>query len=102
MPGSIMPKFTWLTDDEVKALVAYLQKLGTAVERRKVEVAAAVALPTPESIAWGKTKYQEYCTGCHGEKGDGKGPAGLVLYLAIRSGQFKDPEGIARRMLDME
>ena len=28
--------------------------------------------------------------------------AGLVLYLAIRSGQFKDPEGIARRMLDME
>lgn len=79
VPGSIMPKFSWLRDDEVKALVAYLQGLGTAVKREKVEMVAVAVPPSPESISRGRDKYQAYCAGCHGEKGDGKGPAGLAL-----------------------
>lgn len=34
---------------------------------------------TPELIAKGKTAYSTYCVACHGDKGDGNGPAGAML-----------------------
>ncbi len=45
-------------------------------------------------MAWadGKQTYERYCAGCHGEKGDGKGPAAIFLNPKPRdftSGKFK-------------
>jgi cbb3-type cytochrome oxidase cytochrome c subunit len=87
---SVMPKYTWLTDDEIKALVAYLQKLGTGIgDWRKADIAEAQeeeeqeevpqAAPSPELIAKGKQIYHRLCIGCHGADGDGKGPVAAVL-----------------------
>jgi high-affinity iron transporter len=35
--------------------------------------------PTPALLERGKTLYASNCLGCHGAKGDGKGPAGAYL-----------------------
>ncbi len=43
--------------------------------------------------AWaqdGKNIYEEKCLGCHGEKGDGKGPMAVAFNPPI--GSFKDPK----------
>ncbi|MCE1227887.1 MAG: c-type cytochrome [Firmicutes bacterium] len=53
---SIMPAFRF-TDDEFKAMTAYLAGLRTPP-----------AMPTPEAT------YKALCLRCHGEKGDGHGP----------------------------
>lgn len=34
---------------------------------------------SPELLAKGKTVYSTNCMTCHGEKGDGSGPAGAVM-----------------------
>jgi mono/diheme cytochrome c family protein len=34
---------------------------------------------TPELLDLGKKVYEQNCSPCHGTKGDGKGPAGVVL-----------------------
>ena len=34
---------------------------------------------TPELLNQGKKVYEQNCSPCHGAKGDGKGPAGVVL-----------------------
>lgn len=45
---------------------------------------------TPELIAKGKTAYQTSCASCHGDTGDGNGPAGQ--YLKPKPRNFKtDP-----------
>ena len=56
MPDSIMPAFRF-TDDEFKAMTAYL-----------VTLKGVTAPPAGEAI------YKNYCLRCHGEKGDGHGP----------------------------
>ncbi len=43
-------------------------------------------------VAQGKQVYDRYCVGCHGEKGDGKGPAARLLIIKPRDftkGVFK-------------
>jgi len=45
---------------------------------------------TPQMVEAGRSTYLQLCAGCHGEKGDGKGPAG---------GAFKPPP---RSFLDTE
>ena len=44
---------------------------------------------TPESVAKGKEIFAKVCVVCHGEKGDGKGPAGAAL--TPPPGNFTDP-----------
>jgi cytochrome c oxidase cbb3-type subunit I/II len=75
------------TTDELEALVAYLQKLGMnrgkwrdVFEPQRLE-ASMVSVPrSDEWIGYGKEVYERRCIGCHGEKGDGNGPAATFMY----------------------
>lgn len=51
-----------------------------------------VVPPKEEPVARGKHLYEIHCAQCHGEKGDGKGPAARFLYPKPRNfgeGQFR-------------
>jgi cytochrome c oxidase cbb3-type subunit 2 len=72
--------------EELRGLVAYVQKLGTnrgawrdAFEPQVLS-ASVMAIPrTEEQEARGKAVYDRRCVGCHGPKGDGNGPAATFL-----------------------
>ncbi len=62
-------------------------------------------------LAKGKTSYLTYCVGCHGDKGDGNGPAarfldpkprdlrkGRVKFAAVTSGGLPRDEDLARTL----
>ena len=112
VPDSIMPRFPWLFEkgkdgtpmmtDEGKALVAYLQKLGTNIGDWRetfapIRLSAGEATQTSpanqnELLKLGKHVYQRRCIGCHGVNGDGKGPSAAFFHIKPRdftSGVFK-------------
>lgn len=68
--------------EDLKGLVAYLQKLGTnrgkwrdVFEPQRME-ASQVSVPRSEEwTSYGKQVYLRRCVGCHGVNGDGNGPA---------------------------
>ncbi|MGY3617040.1 cbb3-type cytochrome c oxidase subunit II [Bradyrhizobium sp. USDA 10063] len=73
--------------EALQGLIAYLQKLGMnrgkwrdLFEPQKLEVTEATMPRSSEWIAYGKEVYQRRCLGCHGESGDGNGPAATFLY----------------------
>jgi cytochrome c oxidase cbb3-type subunit I/II len=73
--------------DNLKALVAYVQKLGMnrgkwrdLFEPQEIEVTDVTLPRSDEWIAYGKEVYERRCIGCHGEKGDGNGPAATFLF----------------------
>jgi cytochrome c oxidase cbb3-type subunit 2 len=98
VPDSIMPRFTWFfreqegrqaLSDEGKAVTAYLQGLGMqkgkwrdAFPSQAVRSGSAT-LETSGTVERGKRVYERRCAGCHGEKGDGKGPAPSSVLFAI-------------------
>lgn len=53
--------------------------LGVALFLASSAAFAAPPKPTPELIEKGRASYQTNCLSCHGEKGDGNGPAGAYL-----------------------
>jgi cytochrome c oxidase cbb3-type subunit I/II len=74
--------------DELSALIAYVQKLGMnrgnwrdLFEPQQM-VAAVAAMPrrSEEWIEEGRRLYTRRCSGCHGLKGDGNGPAATFMY----------------------
>lgn len=96
VPGSPMPASRHLfhvTDagmpepsGEAQALVAWLQSLGR--ERRDVwaefrarepAIPAPDAVPDAERLETGARLYARHCVACHGEAGDGQGPAAALL-----------------------
>jgi cbb3-type cytochrome c oxidase subunit I/cbb3-type cytochrome c oxidase subunit II len=100
VPDSIMPTFPWLFEEpedgeapefneDGKALVAYVQKLGTGIGDWRegfvsTQIAAGKVLNvSPQAqadlLTLGKTVYERRCIGCHGEKGNGKGPASRFM-----------------------
>ena len=73
--------------DDLKGLVAYVQKLGMnrgkwrdLFEPQEIEVTDLTLPRSAEWIAYGKEVYERRCIGCHGEKGDGNGPAATFLF----------------------
>lgn len=97
---SVMPRYPWLFEtsekegppqltEDGKALIAYLQRLGTSIgDWRTGAVSAnmsgAAVIPGhPQAhedlLALGKEIYVRRCAGCHGTKGDGKGPSAPLL-----------------------
>ena len=96
---SIMPRFPWLfatsapegppqLTEDGKAMVAYLQRLGTSIGDWRAGAVSA-RMPGPNSsgnpqareelLSLGKEVYARRCAGCHGTKGDGKGPSAQFL-----------------------
>ncbi|WP_315832682.1 cbb3-type cytochrome c oxidase subunit II [Bradyrhizobium prioriisuperbiae] len=72
--------------EDLRALVAYVQKLGMnrgkwrdLFEPQQLEVMDATQPRSSEWIGYGKEVYERRCLGCHGEKGDGNGPAATFL-----------------------
>ena len=73
--------------EDLHGLIAYVQKLGMnrgkwrdLFEPQELEV---TDVTFPRSQAWidyGKTVYEARCVGCHGEKGDGNGPAATFMF----------------------
>jgi cytochrome c oxidase cbb3-type subunit 1 len=97
---SIMPRFTWLFEqpkgdappqptEDGKALVAYLQRLGTSIGDWRngsltSTTSGATMLPgipegRDETLALGRSVYARRCAGCHGTTGDGNGPSARFL-----------------------
>jgi cytochrome c oxidase cbb3-type subunit I/II len=73
--------------DDLKGLVAYVQKLGMnrgkwrdLFEPQEIEITDVTLPRSAEWIAYGKEVYERRCIGCHGEKGDGNGPAATFLF----------------------
>ncbi len=72
--------------EDLRGLVAYLQKLGTnrgkwrdRFEPQRME-ASQVSIPRSEEwIAYGKRVYERRCLGCHGASGNGNGPAAAFM-----------------------
>ena len=100
VPDSIMPAFPWLFEpvkgqalpqlnEDGKALVAYIQRLGTSIGDWRegfapTRLSSGIALnPSPEAKEelgmLGKSVYERRCIGCHGVKGDGNGPSAVFL-----------------------
>jgi cytochrome c oxidase cbb3-type subunit 2 len=72
--------------EDLHALVAYVQKLGMnrgkwrdRFEPQQMEVMDVTLPRSAEWIGYGKQIYVQRCSGCHGEKGDGNGPAATFL-----------------------
>ena len=89
-PGSVMPPFVYLKDNEMKALVAYVQSLGKkrlikykriyhpdefekVLEKRKVNVDSSAAANAGRGI------FQQNCATCHGTHGLGNGPNAIAI-----------------------
>jgi mono/diheme cytochrome c family protein len=97
MPGSSMPSFTYLTEQQrrdvvqyVRYLTAYTDGSGQRVNRfdeakQKGELKPAIQVPpepgvTFESLTIGKTLFTKLqCNTCHGETGAGDGPSAPTL-----------------------
>lgn len=74
------------TSEELKGVVAYLQKLGTNRGKwrdlfapQRVQISGYTIPRSDEWIEHGKEVYRRRCIGCHGIDGDGNGPAATFL-----------------------
>jgi cytochrome c oxidase cbb3-type subunit I/II len=84
---------------DMVALVRYLQKLGTnrgawrdVFEPQNAAVAGSGIPDTAANRELGKEVFEAHCVGCHGERGDGAGPAATFLWPLPRdftAGVFK-------------
>jgi mono/diheme cytochrome c family protein len=123
IPGTAMPAFAQLSDDERRALVGHVRGLtrealfarvfrkaeeeggadpaevAEAVEALlrpgpPVEVPTALAAATPESVAHGRQLYTQNCASCHGPEGKGDGPQ--VKDLKNENGLPTSPRDLTR------
>lgn len=99
-PGSIMPPFNYLKDDEMKSLVAYIQSLGKKrlvkyqriyhpdeleklLEKRNVNTNGSAEANAGRGI------FQQNCATCHGTHGLGNGPN--AIQIAKKPANFSRP-----------
>ncbi len=98
VPDSTMPRFNWLfkkegdhfvPNEEGKALIAFMQRLGMNKGKWRdafpyqILQTGASSIEALASVEHGKAVYERRCVGCHGEKGDGKGPAPTTVLFMI-------------------
>lgn len=89
-PGSVMPPFNYLKDDELEALVAYIQSLGKKRlkkyarifhpdELEKTLIKRNVNVNGSAEANAGRGIFQQNCATCHGTHGLGNGPNAVSL-----------------------
>ena len=83
IPGTAMPSFAFLTDDERTKIAAYILKLADLLDEPEpvsIQDPGAPPAATPELIAKGKEIYGDAgCATCHGNLGKGDGQSAKDL-----------------------
>ena len=85
LPGNSMPSFVLVPERERRAVIEYIKTFSEKWKKEKPGQPATIPfvpeyVNSPESIAKGRSAYEANgCVGCHGDKGDGKGPAAAIL-----------------------
>ncbi|MFQ5847270.1 MAG: ethylbenzene dehydrogenase-related protein [Candidatus Methylomirabilales bacterium] len=83
IPGTSMPSWASLTEQERGALVAYVKSLSPVFTTQPAGQLVAIPRPpkrTPRLLALGKKFYKEGgCFDCHGISGRGDGPSAATL-----------------------
>jgi high-affinity iron transporter len=92
-----MRKILWL----MFAVFFLLSILGTADAKEPIP-----PKKTPELLSQGKKLYEQNCLTCHGQKGDGKGPAGVLLKPSPRDfnmplNQWTHSKGDLKKVFDV-
>ena len=90
LPGSIMPSFSYIPNNDLRVLVAYIQSLGTrntkAWETRDVNIPEKMRnLASPfggskNAAAAGRGIFNQNCAPCHGYDGRANTPLAKVIY----------------------
>lgn len=100
VPDSIMPRFTWffkekavdgkrVLNEDGKAVVAFVQNIGMNKGKWRdtfpyqIARTGSSSIETRAAVEHGKAVYKRRCIGCHGEKGDGNGPAPSSVMFGI-------------------
>ena len=84
MPGTSMPGWPGLSDEERRAVVAYIKTFSKSFERATappLEIAMVDRVPpSEESVSEGRKIFEMLeCAKCHGQQGRGDGPSALTL-----------------------
>lgn len=81
MPGTAMPSFYFLKEEDIHSLVNYIKILGGVENDGVQSISIPSVLPTsPELVELGKEVYLESgCSKCHGNVGRGDGPSSQSL-----------------------
>jgi len=79
-PGSAMPSFRALTEEERWGLVYYIKKVANITEApERVITVSQMPAKTPDMLVKGKEVYTKLkCWECHGYEGKGDGPSSLT------------------------
>jgi mono/diheme cytochrome c family protein len=81
--GTAMPSWRALAQTNLEALAAYTLTLHQPAEAEQ---------PSTENLKHGNQLFQKNCAQCHGELGDGKGPAAANLLPGPANFKFKRPD----------
>ena len=81
MPGTAMPAFNFLKDDEIKSLTSVIKEFSSLNNQNVQKISIPAELPyTDEIIDLGKSIYKQVgCNMCHGNRGKGDGPSSKKL-----------------------
>lgn len=83
IPGTLMPSFEYLSEEERWALVAYVKSFSEEFEEAQSLEPITIPEPppeTPELMALGQALYKDAgCFQCHGARGKGDGPSAGAL-----------------------
>jgi mono/diheme cytochrome c family protein len=77
--GSAMPAFAHLPQDDLTAIVAFLQAQGPLPRVTGAPETMSAISDSLENYRAGKALYQANCVGCHGAEGNGVGGVGQLL-----------------------
>ena len=85
--------------NEMKAMVAYINSVGTTSEASRAGIFSVELLSRPADISRGKAAYTKHCVVCHGENGQGLKLEGEPEYVnppLWGSGSYNTAAGLYR------